>query len=103
MSLDASDFARKVDEEARLIVLRALAVMPSGILTDNVINDELERFGHRRSRDWLHTQIDKLADIGAVEVRQEGSVRVVAILAAGLDHVDRRAFLTGVRRPSIGR
>lgn len=100
MSLDTSDFARRVNEEARLIILRALALMPSGILTDSVLNDELERFGHRRSREWLHTQIGVLADLGAVETREEGTAMVVTLLPAGLDHVERRVFLSGVRQPS---
>lgn len=103
MSLDTSDFARRVDEEARLIILRALATIPSGMLTDNVIADELERFGHRRTRDWLRTQLGRLADLGAVDTREEGSVVVVTLLSPGLDHVERRAILSGVRRPSVGR
>lgn len=103
MSLDTTDFARKVDEEARLIILRALSIIPSNMLTDNVIADELERFGHRRTRDWLHTQLGRLADLGAISMREEGSVVVATLLAAGHDHVERRAFLAGVRRPSPGR
>lgn len=103
MSLDTSDFARKVDEDARLVILRALDAMPSGMLHDNLLADALERLGHVRSRDWLRTQINKLADLGAVEASPRGSVILVKITLAGIDHVERRTLIEGIRRPSHGR
>ncbi|MFG1409497.1 hypothetical protein V5G24_00155 [Xanthobacter sp. VTT E-85241] len=103
MSLDTSEFARRVDEDARLVILRALAAMPSGMLNDTLIEEALAQFGHRRSRDWLRTQLNKLAELGAVLVEPAGSVVVVSITHAGTDHVERRCYLEGVRRPSAGR
>ncbi len=91
------DFAA---QDARLVILRALAAENDGRLNEIILTASLDAFGYRRSREWVRTQIRFLADIGAVHVAEAGTVLVAAITRAGLDHVERRIVLEGVNRPS---
>lgn len=88
--------------DARLVVLKELAAQRDGRLNEVILERVLDVFGHRRSRDWIRTQLRKLEELGAVKVDEVGSVMVATITRVGLDHVERRAFVEGVNRPSIG-
>lgn len=94
-----SGFEDHLAADARLVILRELAKMPDNRLNEAVLDRVLDAFGYRRSREWLRSQLLKLADIGAVETKEAGSVVIATITRAGLDHVERRAFLDGVARP----
>jgi hypothetical protein len=96
-------FGDFVATDARLTILKALAAAPGHALNDTIIHAELDRLGHRRTREWTRQQIRHLADLSAVAVAEEGTVWVVSIRQAGLDHLDRRMVLEGVLAPSPGR
>ncbi|MGD0564530.1 MAG: hypothetical protein ABSA66_15745 [Roseiarcus sp.] len=90
-----------MEREARLVVLRMLAEQSDRRLNSSLLRDELaERWAINRSRDWLHVQLRFLADIGAAHLTEAGSVMIAEITQRGLDHVERRIVLDGVRRPS---
>lgn len=88
--------------DARLVILKELATQPDGRMHEVLIEKVLDVFGHHRSRDWIRTQLRKLEDLGVVRVDEAGSVLVARITRAGLDHVERRSFVEGVARPSLG-
>jgi hypothetical protein len=95
-------YANHVAADARLIILRELAVQTDGRLNSTLLAAALDGFGHNRSREWLHTQINALQDIGAVQAVPAGSVLVVSITRIGLEHVHRRRQLDGVAIPTPG-
>lgn len=101
MSLEFSLLGQKVDEDVRLTLLTALAMVPTAQLNETILHETLDAFGHRRSRDYLRTQLAKLAELGAIRVEAAGSVQVATLLPAGRDHVERRSFLAGVRVPRV--
>ncbi|GLK85702.1 VpaChn25_0724 family phage protein [Ancylobacter defluvii] len=88
-------------EEARLIILKELAQDVSGSATSSwleaVIRDE---FMIPRDRAWVHRQLDYLAEMGAVAVKDAGTVKVATLLHAGRRHVNREIAIEGVKRPS---
>jgi len=86
--------------DARLVILRELAAQTAGRLNDTILTSVLDSFGHRRSREWVRTQIAKLEELGAVTIAEAGTMRIAAITRAGLDHVERRSVIDGVARPS---
>lgn len=91
---------RIIVEEARLIILRALAEEPHYSLNKSLLQAQLESFGIARARPWVREELRRLDDIGAVTNTEAGSVIIATLTAKGLDHVERRLVLEGVKRPS---
>lgn len=88
-------------EEARLIILKALAEQTDETLISSMIERELrERFGIRRDRSWVHGELDWLAEHGAITVTDAGTVKVAVLAERGRRHIDREIAIEGVRRPS---
>lgn len=90
-----------VAEDARLIILKDLARVAHHRTNETILTGVLEEFGHTKSRDYVRTQLRKLEELGAVSVKQVGSVLVAELRQPGLDHLERRAYLEGVGRPSL--
>lgn len=97
-----TDFSEHLARSARLIILRALAAETSRTLNEVVLQGALETFGINRHRGYVRTQINVLADLGAVQLRQAGSVSIAVLTQTGLDHVESRTVIDGVDRPSLG-
>lgn len=95
-----TDYNEFLTLDARLILLKELATQIDGRLNETILTAALDRFGHRRSREWVRTQLRKLAEIGAVANVEAGTVIIATITRAGIDHVERRSVLEGVARPS---
>lgn len=88
-----------IREEARLIILRTLSEQHDGRLNSELLRRSLETYGITRTRDWLHDELNWLADKAAVVVVTAGTVRVATITAKGVDHVERRLVIEGVKKP----
>lgn len=95
-----NNYEQRLTEDARLIILRALADDNSGTLNEVILAAELDRFGHRRSRNWVRTQMEALRELGAVGMSEAGSVKIATISKLGQAHVERREVIDGVARPS---
>ena len=93
-------YQEHIAEDVRLIVLRALEDETDLRLNERILERVLENFGHRKSREYLRTQLKKLEELGAVRLTEAGSVQVAELLRPGADHLARRLFLEGVARPS---
>lgn len=90
----------RVAADARLMILRELAAQTDGRSNDVVLDRVLDAYGVRRSRDWLRTQLHRLAELEAVRVQTVGTVMVATLRQAGRDHVERRGVIEGVSRPA---
>lgn len=93
-------YAEVLIKDARLVILKELSKQVDGRLNDNSLTAVLDHFGHRRSRDWVRTQINKMEELGAVTKTEAGTVIIAEITRAGLDHVDRRSIIEGIAKPS---
>ncbi len=93
-------FDEHLSEDARLVIIRELAKQTDGRLNETIITAALDTFGHRRSREWVRTQINKLAELGAVTLTNAGSVLIASLTRAGQDHVERRSVISGIKNPS---
>lgn len=90
----------RIAEDARLIILRELARAADGRSNEVVLDRVLDAYGVRRSRDWLRTQLRRLAELEAIRADEVGTVLVATLRRAGRDHVERRALLDGVSVPA---
>jgi hypothetical protein len=97
-----ADYMEAIAADGRLIILRELTRQTDGRLNETILMSVLDSFGHRRSREWVRQQLRALKDVGGVAIAEAGSVMIAEITRAGTDHVERRAVLEGVARPSPG-
>lgn len=100
--MSATGYAQAVDEDVRLILLKELAAMPDGRSNENILAEAVYACGHNKSRDYLRTQLNKLAELGATRNTSIGSIIVAQITEAGVDHCLRRSKIEGIRQPSLG-
>lgn len=89
-----------IREDARLIMLRELHSQSNFALNDSLLQQTLEMFGISRTREWVREEISYLERVGAVSKTAAGSVVVARLLQKGVEHVERRLMIEGVKRPS---
>ncbi|MEM6381663.1 MAG: hypothetical protein AAF739_03245 [Pseudomonadota bacterium] len=95
-------FADHFDEEVRLTILKALAEQNDYRLPDSMLLTVLDSFGINRGRDHLRSQLNFLQDqVSAVTLVAAGTAVIATLTETGLDHVERRRILSGVKRPSL--
>lgn len=95
MSID-----RIMREEARLVILKALADEPSETLNSSLLGEVLATFGIYKPREWVHAELGWLAEMGAVTITEAGSVKIARLTETGHRHLRREVALPGVKRPS---
>lgn len=94
------NYQELIAKDGRLIILRELNAQVDGQLNEAALRRVLDIHGIKRSRDWMVTQLNRLVELEAVVLRDAGEMVVAAITSAGRDHVEQRAVLGGVSRPS---
>lgn len=95
------DYQDHINKDVRLIILKALHSQDDYSLNSSILQTLLEGYGHTESRDYIHNQLRWMErNVQAVKITQAGSVLVATLTNAGRDHVERRARLEGIKRPS---
>src|SRR4051812_40884607 len=89
-----------IREDARLIMLRELIAQSNYALNDSLLREVLEGFGISKTREWVREEIAYLERVGAVIRTAAGSVVVAKLTPKGVEHVERRIVIEGVKRPS---
>jgi repressor of nif and glnA expression len=95
-----SDYAELVRQDARLTILKALAEQTDERLHSGYLVEVLLRFGIDRTREWVHGELDWLAEMGAVALAKPGSVVVATLTEKGARHLRRAIVIEGINRPS---
>lgn len=95
-----NDYAEVIRQDARLIILKVLAAQTDERLHSGFIAEELLRFGIDRAREWIHGELDWLAEMGAVTLIKPGSVVVATLTEKGARHLRRGVVIEGIKRPS---
>ncbi|PWV97722.1 hypothetical protein DFR52_106247 [Hoeflea marina] len=97
-------FSDHYDAEARLVILKALAGEIDYRLSDSMLVTMLEAFAIKRGREYVRNQLRWLHNsAGAIRVTEAGTALIAELTEAGLDHVEFRRILDGVKRPSPSR
>ena len=96
MSLD-----QLIHEDARLIILKALAEQVDERLHSGFLTKEIYRLGGiDRPREWVHGELDWLAEMGAVTLIKAGTVYIATLTEKGHRHLRRAIVIEGISRPS---
>lgn len=89
------------NQEARLVILKALAEQNDYRLNDSMLLQVMERYAISRGRSYLRSQLNWLRDsASAVRLTEAGTAVIAEITETGLDHVERRQVIDGIKRPS---
>ena len=96
----ARDLNERPAADARLQILRELQSQMDGRLSVLPLQRSLDVYGIRRDRDWIATQLRKLEALGAIDIQTAGEMLIARINRMGRDHLDERAVIEGVTRPS---
>lgn len=89
-----------IRQQARLIILKALAAQIHETLNSDLLVHELRPFGITKDRGWVHGELAWLKEMGAVTLREVGSVKVATLTEAGARHLAREVSIEGIQRPS---
>ena len=96
-----SDMDQLIREDARLIILKALRDQTDERLNSSLLLEIIETFGGiRKTRDWLHGELDWLAEMGAIKLTSAGSIKIATLTEKGAHHLERRFMIEGIKRPS---
>lgn len=98
--MTAKDMDALIREDARLIMLKALSLQVDERLHSGYLAEELREFGIDRAREWVHGELDWMAEIGAVKLTKPGSVVVATLTEKGARHLRRAIVIEGIKRPS---
>jgi len=100
-----SDWEQQCQADARLAILADLARQRDATSNSMILHRLLDAMGMRRSREWVDTQLARLEELGAVNIRRAGGfgigeLIVVTLTRTGRDHVERRSLIAGVSTPA---
>ena len=93
-------YKQLVSEDRRLVILRFLAESNGYDANSSIVQSVLNQFGHRPSRDLVHTELDWLQEQGLVTNSKVTSVVVSKLTQRGLDVATGNAIVSGVKPPS---
>lgn len=96
------DFAKFNEADRCLRILELLLAERDARLNDGLLQKYLEIWGYRVAREVVRSDLNRLADLGAVIVaRPMDGLFVAELTRRGQDHVERRTVLEGVAQPAL--
>ena len=95
-------YSEFTNRDLRLVLLRSLSKHPAFSANEVILQSEAEAFGHSRSRDAIRTELHYLEEMGAVVLKEAGSVLVATLALRGSEHVRGLAIIEGINQPSPG-
>lgn len=87
--------------EARLVILRFLGEEVNRTMTSSALTVRMnEMFLFNKERAWVEQELDYLAEMGAINLVQAGSVKVARLLKHGARHLSWGIIIPNVKRTS---
>ena len=96
------NYRELVMADMRLVILRLLADDADYECNSSVLQMAVEQYGHRVSRDQLHTELAWMSEQGLVTLTEIHSVQIAKLTTRGLDVAQGRVVQPGVKRPGPG-
>lgn len=94
-----SQFAEYLRQDYRLVILRLLVEQTAYRANSSVLTMALDSYGHTLSRDQVKTELNWLAEQGALTLEDIGAVLVATLTERGQDIATGRARVPGIKRP----
>lgn len=93
------NYARFVEQDRRLCLLRTLHDAPGYRTNSSVLETALDEYALACSRDVIHTELTFLAEQGLVTVEDVKTVKVATLTSRGADVATGRVKVDGIKRP----
>lgn len=97
-----NDFAKFIDEDRRLVILRLLLESDGYAANEYILQSMLERFGFAASGDRVRTDLAWLKEQGLIAVDVVADVHIGRLQGRGEDVARGRVEVPGVKRPRAG-
>jgi hypothetical protein len=94
-----TQYADYLRQDYRLVILRLLVEMTAYRANSSVLTMALDSYGHTLSRDQVKTELNWLAEQGALMLDDIGPVLVATLTERGQDIAAGRARVPGIKRP----
>lgn len=94
-------YSERVAEHYRLTILRCLQEEDDGKINESLLAEYVADFGFSGGRDHLRIHLKWLSDAGCVKVHDVRGIAVAELTEKGADHVERRALIPGIKKPSV--
>lgn len=94
-----NQYAEYLREDYRLVILRLLVEQTAYRANSSVLTMALDSYGHTLSRDQVKTELNWLAEQGALKLEDIGPVLVATLTERGQDIATGRARVPGIKRP----
>lgn len=95
------DMRQRIREDARLIILTELHRQVDERLHSALLREALVALGGiDRPSEWVHGELEWLAEMGAVTLDHPGSVLIATLTEKGARHLRRAIAIEGVTRPA---
>lgn len=94
-----TQYADYLRQDYRLVILRLLVEMTAYRANSSVLTMALDSYGHTLSRDQVKTELNWLAEQGALTLDDIGPVLVATLTERGQDIAAGRARVPGIKRP----
>lgn len=95
----SSAFARIIQEDRRLVILRILAEDVGYSHNEYVLREALRVYRYQLSADLLRTELSWLAEQGLVTVQDVAGLSIATLTARGKDAAEGAVIVPGVKRP----
>lgn len=92
----------RIDADQRLVMVRLLAEAPGYTLGESMLDEVLEAYGHRVSRDKVRAHLAWLDEQGLVTIERIGEAMIAKLTGRGQDVACGEAEVPGVKRPRAG-
>lgn len=91
-----------MQEDRRLVLLRALKEMSGYSANESILDTCLERYGHRISRDVVRTELKWLEEQSLLTIEDVAGCYVVTLNARGEEVAQGISTVPGIKKPRAG-
>lgn len=88
-----------LQQDRRLVILRVLSESAGYTANESILDESLDRLGHKVSRDVVVAEMHWLDEQGLLELEEVFSTKVAKLTQRGIDVAEGQATHPGVKRP----
>lgn len=93
------EFKELLKSDQRLVILRSLYEMSGYEANESILDECLDTYGHKISRDAVRVHLAWLEEQDLIELRDVSGCKVARLTMRGSDCATGQAIVPGVKRP----